>query len=105
MESKNCKFFGPNEGDCHDKSVGTIFFDFVTKNMAIPSEMGELVAYVLLMVISWYAVAFAFRFILSLVKPVLIVLVALFLFRFLRTFEGSEMKDLFVQIASLLMSG
>ncbi|KAH8253499.1 hypothetical protein KR032_005775, partial [Drosophila birchii] len=96
--SKACKFFGPEDGNCGDKSVGAIFFDFVTKNMAMPSEMGELVAYVLLMVISWYAVAFAFRFMLSLVKPVLIVLAALFLFRFLRTFEGGEMKDLFFQI-------
>ncbi|XP_020800466.1 uncharacterized protein LOC110177862 [Drosophila serrata] len=105
MESKNCKFFGPNGGDCHDKSVGAIFYDFVTKNMAMPSEMGELVAYVLLMVISWYVVAFTFRFMLSLVKPVLIVLVALFLFRFLRTFEGGEMKDVLIGIANLLMSG
>ncbi|KAH8290733.1 hypothetical protein KR054_005576, partial [Drosophila jambulina] len=77
---------------------GALFFDFFTKNMSIPSEMGELVAYVLLMVISWYAVAFAFRFLLSLVRPVLIVLVALFLFRFLRTFEGGDIKDVFLQI-------
>ncbi|KAH8318368.1 hypothetical protein KR059_005707, partial [Drosophila kikkawai] len=77
---------------------GALFFDFVTKNLAIPSEMGELVAYVVLMVISWYALVFAFRFLLSLVKPVLIVLAAVFLLRLLPSFGGAEIKDLFMQI-------
>ncbi|KAH8336789.1 hypothetical protein KR059_003264, partial [Drosophila kikkawai] len=99
MESTNCKWFGPNDGHCRDgSSVGALFHNFVNKNFSTPFEMGELVAYVLLLVISWYALIFAFRFLLSLVKPVLIVLAALFLFRFLRTFGGPEMTDLFTQI-------
>ncbi|XP_017040708.1 uncharacterized protein LOC108087703 [Drosophila ficusphila] len=91
------------EGRWQDEgSPVPVFFDFVSKNVSMPSDLGELIAYVLLLVISWYALVFAFRFLLSLVKPVLVVVAALFIFRFLRAFEFEDITDLFFQILCVI---
>ncbi|XP_017069520.1 uncharacterized protein LOC108106788 [Drosophila eugracilis] len=87
-----------------DGNSVSVLYDFVSKNVSMPSDLGELVAYVLLLIITWYALVFAFRFVLSLVKPVLIVLVALFLFRFLRSFEIDDVVNLVLGILSLVFN-
>jgi len=95
MEQESCSNMRQKRSPWQDDgSSVTVFYEFVSKNVSMPTDLGELIAYVLLLVITWYTLLFAFRFLISLVKPVLVVLVALFVFRFLRSFEFEDIIDL-----------
>ncbi|XP_016957957.1 uncharacterized protein LOC108029965 [Drosophila biarmipes] len=103
MEHKSCRNTGHEKSPWQDDGSSlTVFYEFVSKNVSMPSDLGELIAYVLLLVITWYTLLFALRFLVSLVKPVLVVLVALFLFRFLRSFEFEDLIDLGFTILGLV---
>ncbi|KAH8290739.1 hypothetical protein KR054_005574 [Drosophila jambulina] len=103
MESKTYGWLDMNEGDCRHVSVGAFFADFIARRLATPSELG-LVAYLVLLVISWYALAFIFRILLSLAKLVILVLASLFLCHILSRFDAAGIMDLFIQISSLTMN-
>ncbi|XP_016985885.1 uncharacterized protein LOC108049270 [Drosophila rhopaloa] len=103
MERGSCKDFRQKGGDWqNDGSFFTVFHEFISKNVSMPSDLGELIAYVLLLVISWYALIFAFRFLISLVKPVIVVVAAFFVFQFLRTYEFVGLVDLIFTILGLV---
>ncbi|KAH8269862.1 hypothetical protein KR018_008142, partial [Drosophila ironensis] len=77
------------EENWQDGTSPSLFYDFVAKNVSMPSDLGELLAYVVLLVVTWYVLMFLLRFVLSLVKPVIIVVVALFMFQFLTSMSFS----------------
>ncbi|XP_017125564.1 uncharacterized protein LOC108144911 [Drosophila elegans] len=95
MERGSNKDFRREEGGWqNDGSFPAVFHEFVSKNVSMPSDLGQLIAYVLLLVVSWYTLLFAFRFLISLVKPVLVVLVAFFIFQCLRSYQLGGIIDL-----------
>ncbi|KAH8345509.1 hypothetical protein KR084_006695, partial [Drosophila pseudotakahashii] len=103
MEQESCRNIRREKTPWQDDGSSiAVFYEFVSKNVSMPSDLGELIAYVLLLVITWYTLLFALRFLLSLVKPVLVVLVALFLFRFVRSFELEDIIDLVFTILGLV---
>ncbi|XP_043644276.1 uncharacterized protein LOC122613920 [Drosophila teissieri] len=92
---QSCRSVGSREqyGRMHwesDKQCGMLFLDCVYRNASMPSAMGDLIIYVVFLVVTSYAIVFLFRMVLSLVKPVLIAVFALLIFRFLILYNGQK---------------
>ncbi|XP_039480885.1 uncharacterized protein LOC120444946 [Drosophila santomea] len=66
-----------------DEQCGMLFLDCVYRNASMPSAMGDLILYVVFLVATSYAIVLLFRMVLSLVKPILIAVIALLVIRFL----------------------
>ncbi|XP_030554107.1 uncharacterized protein LOC115757824 [Drosophila novamexicana] len=88
-------------GDWRDSPFFIVLYEYTVKNAGMPTDMGTLIAYVLLLLVTWYVLLWTARFMISLIWPVIIVVSALFLFRFLRTFEQDELLDLLFQAIGL----
>ncbi|EDW90842.2 uncharacterized protein LOC6530192 [Drosophila yakuba] len=85
---QNCRSVGILEqyGRMHwksDEQCGMLFLDCVYRNASMPSAMGDLILYVVFLVATSYAIVSLFRMVLCLVKPVLKVVIALLVIRFL----------------------
>ncbi|KAH8400856.1 hypothetical protein KR009_001495 [Drosophila setifemur] len=102
MDSNSCPEIRRPPGDWRDPSSVSLFQEFVAKNVSMPSDVGELIAYVLLLVVTWYVLMFALRFLLSLVKPVIVVVAALLLFRYINTMSIESVIDLIFNSLGLL---
>ncbi|XP_034478051.1 uncharacterized protein LOC117784424 [Drosophila innubila] len=98
MADKHCQ----RSGDWRDSPFFSVIYDYTVKNAGMPTDMGTLIAYLLLFAITWYVFLWTARFLLSLVWPVIIVVSALFLFRFLRTFQKEDMEDMAIQALTLI---
>ncbi|XP_060652047.1 uncharacterized protein LOC132788581 [Drosophila nasuta] len=81
-------------GDWRDAPFLVVLYDYTMKNAEFPSDIGTLIAYVLVLIVSWYVVLWTARFLLSLVWPVIIVVSAFLLFRFLHTFQHEDLGDI-----------
>ncbi|KAH8421002.1 hypothetical protein KR222_001609, partial [Zaprionus bogoriensis] len=88
--------------DWRDSPFLVVLFEYTVKNVGMPTDMGILIAYVLLFLITWYAIIWLGRFLFSLVWPVIIVVSALFLFRFLRTFQVEDLADMVLQVITMM---
>ncbi|KAH8319803.1 hypothetical protein KR074_006158 [Drosophila pseudoananassae] len=96
MDSSTCHKSSSEPGDWRDGLSISLLYDFIAKNVSIPTDFGQLVAYLILLVVSWYVLVFSVRFVVSLVKPVLIVVIGLFLFEYLRHLDyGDTLNQLF----------
>lgn len=96
MDSSHCHRRSPEPGDWRDGPSMSLFHDFIAKNVSMPTDFGQLVAYLILLVVSWYVLMFAVRFVLSLVRPVIIVVTGLFLFQYLRNLDfGDALNQIF----------
>ncbi|KAH8279249.1 hypothetical protein KR026_004806, partial [Drosophila bipectinata] len=96
MDSSTCHKRSPEAGDWRDGPSISLLYDFIAKNVSIPTDFGQLVAYLILLLVSWYVLVFSVRFVLSLVKPVIIVVIGLFLFQFLSKLDfGDTLNQLF----------
>ncbi|XP_017838461.1 uncharacterized protein LOC108596843 [Drosophila busckii] len=91
-----------SSSDWRDSPFFVVLYEYTVKNAGMPNDMGTLIAYLLLFLVTWYLLLWTARFVLSLVWPVLLVVSALFLFRFLRTFEQEDLVDMLVQAFSLM---
>lgn len=109
MDSSHCHERSPEPGDWRDGPSMSLFHDFIAKNVSMPNDFGQLVAYLILLVVSWYVLMFTIRFVLSLVKPVIIVVAGLFLFQYLRNLDyGDALNQLFEivgQLGTLVAAG
>lgn len=88
--------------DWRDSPFYVVIYEYTVKNVGMPTDMGTLIAYVLLFLITWYVFIWVVRFLLSLVWPVIIVVAALFLFRYLCTFQYEDFVDAILEIFTLL---
>ncbi|KAH8299924.1 hypothetical protein KR044_007541, partial [Drosophila immigrans] len=89
-------------GDWRDAPFIAVLYDYTVKNVGFPSDIGTLIAYVLVLVVSWYVVLWTARFVLSLVWPVIIVVSAFLLFRFLRTFQHDDLENILLQAVTFV---
>ncbi|KAH8354908.1 hypothetical protein KR093_000932 [Drosophila rubida] len=81
-------------GDWRDAPFLVVIYDYAVKNAGFPTDIGTMIAYVLLLFVSWYVVLWTARFLLSLIWPVIIVVSAILLFRFLRAYEHEELENI-----------
>lgn len=90
------------EDDWRDSPFYMVIYEYTVKNVGMPTDMGTLIAYVLLFLVTWYVFTWTVRCLLSLVWPVIIVVVALFLFRFLLTCQYEDLVDAILKVLTLL---
>ncbi|EDW00723.1 GH20860 [Drosophila grimshawi] len=90
-------------GDWRDSPFLIVLSEYVSKNVGMPTDMGTLIAYVLLLVVTWYVILWATRLMISLIWPVIMVVSAYFLFHLLRTYGHEYLLDLFFQALSVLV--
>lgn len=88
--------------DWRDSPFFVVLYEYAVKNAGIPSDMGTLITYVLLFFVTWYVVVWAARFILSLIWPVVFCVSAVFLFRFLRSYDQEDLLDMLFQGITLI---
>lgn len=88
--------------DWRDSPFLVVLYEYAVKNTGIPSDMGTLIAYLLLFLVTWYVVIWAARCILSLIWPVLLCISALFLFRILRSYDQEDLLDMLFQGIALV---
>ncbi|XP_030381457.1 hornerin [Scaptodrosophila lebanonensis] len=91
-----------DEKDGREDAILALLYDWTVKNVFTPNDLGTMVAYVLLFLISWYVILSALRFVMRLMWPVIVVVSAVLLFRFLRTFEPADLADMFLYAIGLV---
>ncbi|EDW39766.1 GL14518 [Drosophila persimilis] len=84
-------------GDWRDASLHTVLYEYFVKNMALSSDLGALIGYVLVFVITWYVIIWMARFVLSLVWPVVMLVLAVILIRLVSAFDIPELTDMLFQ--------
>ncbi|EDX06709.1 uncharacterized protein LOC27206162 [Drosophila simulans] len=67
----------------HGERCGTLFLECVYRNSSMYSVVGDLIAYVLLLGATFYAIAFGFRLLMSCARVVFKVVIAFLVFRLL----------------------
>ncbi|BFG04237.1 uncharacterized protein DMAD_03251 [Drosophila madeirensis] len=94
--------------DWRDASFHMVIYEYFVKNMSLPSDMGTLIGYILFFIITWYVLLWALRFMFSMIWPVVMVVLAVLMIRFLATFEASDLIDMFFQavvmVSDMLLS-
>lgn len=89
-------------GDWRDSPFYVVIYEYTVKNVGMPSDMGTLIAYIVLFLFTWYVFTWTIRLVLSLVWPLLVVVAAFFLFRFLCTFQYEDLTDVFLEAITLV---
>ncbi|XP_037811739.1 uncharacterized protein LOC119603690 [Lucilia sericata] len=82
------------EGNWTDLPLHQVLYEWIVKNMSIPSDMSTIVAYIGLFLIGWYSIVWVTRFIMTIIWPLFLIASAIIVFRILQFYEPEDIADI-----------
>ncbi|XP_005179898.1 uncharacterized protein LOC101892780 [Musca domestica] len=80
--------------DWTDLPLHTVLFEWLNKNVAIPSDLSKFIAYIAMFIILWYTIVWTTRFVISIIWPLFLITTAIVVFRVLQYYDLDELIDL-----------
>ncbi|KAM7357753.1 uncharacterized protein ACRADG_002982 isoform 1-T2 [Cochliomyia hominivorax] len=85
-----------------DLPLHQVLYEWIVKNISMPTEMSTIVAYIGLILIVWYSLIWLTRFIMSIIWPVFLIASAIIAFRILQFYEPEDLADMFFKSLTIV---
>ncbi|XP_073840539.1 uncharacterized protein [Musca autumnalis] len=86
--------------DWTDLPLHTVIFEWLQKNVTVPSEISKIIAYIAMFLILWYTIVWTTRFVISIIWPLFLITSAIVVFRVLQYYDLEAITDIIKQTLS-----